>query len=77
MLLRQLFENIEDQQADLYAEFEELAALHHKHPDFPFYKEQFNRGMKDFSAGYEADDDDLIDNGIEGMQQAVEALSSL
>ena len=72
-----LHEGIEDRHAELYGEFEELSKLLKAHPDFPHYKAQFERGVKEFAEGYEEDDDDLMYNGFEGMAQAVAELRQL
>ena len=74
---KKIKEGIEDRQSELYGEFEDLAARLNNHPDFPYYKQQFDRGADDFAEGYENDDDDQMYNGLEGMEQAVEGLRSL
>jgi hypothetical protein len=70
-------EGVEDTQAGLVDEFTELSKKHRNHADFVRLKKQFDRGMRDFKKGYEKDDEDLIDNGIEGMEQAVEDLKKI
>ena len=70
-------EGVEDKQSELVGEFETLSKKHKNHPDFKYLSRQFKRGQKDFSNGYETEDDDLLDNGLEGMEQAVEELRKL